>query len=127
MSGRKKVRERKYEARLAALYRRAAAAGSVHLTESEKQRFHLRMPMIDRVSEQDRSWFAAHPEANEYVRPYIPGEFGIEKDAEMSAIEYTLVTQVFPGFRTRQRVMQNSSFDDAIGLLRRAPQPGEEI
>jgi hypothetical protein len=32
------------------------------------------------ASDQDRTWFAAHPDASEYYRRIIPGEFGADSD-----------------------------------------------
>jgi hypothetical protein len=43
---------------------------------------------VEQAIEADRQWFAAHPEADEYIREFVPGEFG--------ALE---LPQIPPGYR----------------------------
>jgi hypothetical protein len=31
---------------------------------------------VEQAIEADRQWFARHPEADEYIREFVPGEFG---------------------------------------------------
>jgi hypothetical protein len=43
---------------------------------------------VEEAIEADRLWFAEHPEADEYIREFCPGEFGAVK-----------LPSVPPGFR----------------------------
>jgi hypothetical protein len=36
--------------------------------------------LLERVTDRDREWFLRHPGATHYVRPYVPGEFGLPVD-----------------------------------------------
>ena len=59
----------------------------------------LDLDLIERVSDGDRDFFAAHPGLDEYVRPLVPGEFGgPEWELGIMAV---LVVQWTPGARTR--------------------------
>jgi hypothetical protein len=58
-------------------------------------------PACEEASEQDRVWFAAHPQGTPCLRPVIHGEFppGLADDCP-----YVLVRQLVPGLRLRQPV-----------------------
>ena len=43
---------------------------------------------VDEAVQADRDWFAAHPDEDEYIREFAPGEFGAEK-----------LPEIPPGFR----------------------------
>lgn len=32
-------------------------------------------PSLDNYTEYDRTWFDAHPDENDYIREFVPGEF----------------------------------------------------
>jgi hypothetical protein len=51
---------------------------------------------IEQAIEADRRWFAEHPDANEYIREFCPGEFGAAELPEIpSGFRYaTLVTVI---------------------------------
>ena len=51
---------------------------------------------VEQVIEADRRWFAEHPEADEYIREFCPGEFSAEELPEIpSGFRYaTLVTVI---------------------------------
>jgi len=55
--------------------------------------------VLDTVSVMDAEWFKSHPNAECYIRPLIPGEYGPFEDQ----IDYThiLVIQMAPGARAR--------------------------
>jgi hypothetical protein len=54
-------------------------------------------PMIeDRASVDDRDWFTARPQRRFRLRRRVPGELGVESQAE-----WVLVAQHAPGLRTR--------------------------
>jgi hypothetical protein len=48
------------------------------------------------VMKKDRDYFLNNPGATHYTRPFVPGE------APLIGMEFTKVTQVYPGFRTRR-------------------------
>ncbi len=54
--------------------------------------------ILDRVSEVDRAYFKNHPEAKEYVRALIPGEF---RDFPACGI-FVRVIKVTDSIRNRQ-------------------------
>lgn len=59
---------------------------------------------LDAMTEADRSWFAAHPDADEYTRPLLPGDLGIGSLSCVLADRAALlvrVRQVGPGVRVR--------------------------
>src|SRR5215831_2962513 len=51
---------------------------------------------VEQAIEADRCWFAEHPDADEYIREFCPGEFGAAKLPEIpSGYRYaTLVTVI---------------------------------
>jgi hypothetical protein len=58
------------------------------------------------VQQADRAWFAAHPHARHYARPYVPGE--LPHDADPYTAQHavlTLVTQLAPGVRVRRFIV----------------------
>lgn len=64
---------------------------------------------IERASDADRVYFAAHPWATSYLREHVPGEFGEPSRAvllgEAAGLDGTLmveVEQVRPGVRIRR-------------------------
>jgi hypothetical protein len=65
--------------------------------------------IVERVTERDRSYFAAHPGAASYIRDYIPGEFPPESLAAVGAgtpqqNSLVEVRQLAPGVRVRRVV-----------------------
>ena len=58
-----------------------------------------RSPAADAANEEDRGYFAAHPDHECRVRPYIPGEFG-DLQFQMPP-EAVLVLEIVPGLRRR--------------------------
>ena len=59
---------------------------------------------IDTASEQDRRWFAAHPEARAYVRPPVFGEWRAMTPAGHDCIAVR-VAQARPGVRRREPIV----------------------
>ncbi len=56
--------------------------------------------VIDAVAEQDRLYFAQHPDASRYIRPAVAGELGPPLAGYAGAL--VIVTQLLPGVRHRQ-------------------------
>ena len=60
---------------------------------------------LDAMTEADRAWFAAHPDAAEYTRPLLPGDLGVGSLACVMAADggalLVRVRQVAPGVRVR--------------------------
>ena len=44
----------------------------IYRSKGRPERFER---IVRAVSDRDREWFDAHPDADSYVRPYVPGEF----------------------------------------------------
>ncbi len=57
--------------------------------------------LIDRVCDRDREYFDRHPDAQSYVRPYVPGESWPIFFPQGTQIR---VTQIGPGVRLRETV-----------------------
>lgn len=60
---------------------------------------------LDRASDQDRLYFAAHPDAGEYVRRYRPGEFFPLLPHNVRRVR---VQQVMPGVRLRSPIIERA-------------------
>ncbi len=58
---------------------------------------------LDRASDQDRLYFAAHPDAEQYIRRYRPGEFFPILPTNVRRVR---VSQVMPGFRMRSPIIE---------------------
>lgn len=54
---------------------------------------------LDRISQVDRDWFAAHPGATEYYRPLLPGDLHV---ADLASIVLGTVDGKPPRVRVRQ-------------------------
>ncbi len=78
-------------------------------TTEQRKLIDMRLPVTERVSEMDRLWFEEHPDADAYDRPYVPGEFGVETDEQMTAIAFTRVHQLAPGVRARTPMTYQSA------------------
>jgi hypothetical protein len=51
---------------------------------------------VDEAVQADREWFAAHPDQDEYIREFAPGEFGAEELPEIpSGFRYATHVSVF--------------------------------
>ncbi len=59
---------------------------------------------IDRVSADDRDWFALHPGEDQRTRPAAPNEFWPTFDS--ACVKYVIVKQVQPGFRLRFPILR---------------------
>ena len=59
---------------------------------------------VDRISAEDRDWFALHPGVDSRVRPAAPYEFWPMFDSR--DVEYVRVRQVRPGYRLRGPVLR---------------------
>ena len=62
---------------------------------------------LDILMIRDQQYFKRHPNHNNYIREYVPGEFGFPPhitlfNKEGKALNYTLVKQIEPGLRMRQ-------------------------
>jgi hypothetical protein len=57
-----------------------------------------------RITNEDRGWFEAHPNAKSYTRPAAVGEFWPLFDSD--CVVYVIVTQVRPGWRLRAPVLR---------------------
>jgi len=57
---------------------------------------------LDRASDQDRLYFAAHPDADEYIRRYRPGEFFPLMPTNVAKVR---VSQLMPGCRMRSPII----------------------
>ncbi len=58
---------------------------------------------LERVSDQDRRYFAAHPDRAEYARPYRLGESYPILPTDVSRVR---VSQVMPGCRLRSPIIE---------------------
>jgi len=58
---------------------------------------------LDQASDQDRRYFAAHPDAGEYIRRYRPGEFFPLLPDNVRRVR---VQQVMPGVRLRSPLIE---------------------
>jgi hypothetical protein len=77
--------------------------------------------IVERVMDDDRDWFAAHPERRWRLRQYVPGE-GAPLD-EPGATD-VVVIQIAPGIRIRlpiqcSRPPSDAEVEDLIRALRR--------
>lgn len=59
---------------------------------------------IDRITDEDRSWFELHPNVEFRTRPPAVGEFWPVFDS--ACVLYVIVTQVRPGWRLRAPVVR---------------------
>ncbi len=51
---------------------------------------------VDEAVEADRQWFDAHPDADEYIREFVPGEFGKAELPEIpDGFRYATHVEVF--------------------------------
>jgi hypothetical protein len=51
---------------------------------------------VDEAVQADRDWFAAHPDQDEYIREFVPGEFGARELPEFpSGFRYATHVSVF--------------------------------
>lgn len=64
--------------------------------------------LIDQVCEKDRLYFEEQPGVDEYVRPYVPGEFAPFWPEDAQIVK---VIQVEPGVRIRQPLKIYGFFD----------------
>ncbi len=55
--------------------------------------------LMAQVSKRDRCYFEKHPDAKEYKRPYVFGEFWPDLPPQQG--QWVIVTQLLPGVRTR--------------------------
>lgn len=58
------------------------------------------------VSDQDRRYFAAHPDAEEYIRRYRPGEFFPIMPTNVAKVR---VQRVMPGVRLRSPIIEGGA------------------
>ena len=47
--------------------------------------------LVDAVMDRDREWFAAHPDKDQYIRMYVPGEASPLSPDEMGRVAYVRV------------------------------------
>lgn len=73
---------------------------------------------LDRVSNKDRRWFAAHPRATERLRRVVPGECWPE---DTSAYTHMLVVQLRSGARARIGLRIFREDDGPVRHLQYAP------
>ena len=63
---------------------------------------------VEEAVQADREWFAAHPDQDEYIREFAPGEFGAEE-----------LPEIPPGFRYATHVSVFKRIDGlAVGRYR---------
>jgi len=60
---------------------------------------------LDRASDQDWRYFAAHPDAEQYIRRYRPGEF---YPLMPDNVRRVCVQQIMPGFRLRSPIIEGA-------------------
>ena len=67
----------------------------VHLTSISRSAIPA-LNDVEQAIEADRRWFVEHPDADEYIREFCPGEFGVAELPEIpSGFRYaTLVTVI---------------------------------
>ncbi len=60
---------------------------------------------LDRASDQDRRYFAARPDAEEYIRHYRPGKFFPIMPTNVAKVH---VSQIMPGCRMRSPIIEGA-------------------
>jgi len=63
--------------------------------------------ITERVTERDRAYFEANPDARRYIRPYIPGEISPDAIAASGGLApsqdaVVIIEQIAPGARIRR-------------------------
>ena len=69
----------------------------------EPERLPRYQRALDRASDQDRRYFAAHPDAEQYSRRYRPGEFFPIMPTNVAKVR---VSQIMPGCRMRSPIIE---------------------
>lgn len=70
----------------------------------------------DEMSDRDRSWFEAHPNATEYYRELMPGDLGVASLDAFVAGGKVHVTKQGPGIRARRLPAIDLKLDVLEGL-----------
>jgi hypothetical protein len=79
----------------------------VHLTQIHRSAAPA-LNDVEQAIEADRCWFAGHPEADEYIREFVPGEFGAAGLPLIpSGFRYATLVTVIHGRRRRWTLSAN--------------------